>query len=374
LVQPAADGGFIVHAPVLPEGRGDGLRFGIAGDAYEGAVALATRALLDDHVIVIDTEHKGDRVVEVGMVRMSYGHIEAVESFLVHPGEGAIPPGAGTKKKQGMAQLVDGAPPFASVAGHMANFVAGHELFVGWYLAKDRDLLLDEFHTAGIGHGKTAWMDLKLWWNALHARRGSAPHLDGAYSDVFNASDVPFHTALGDAIATAQLLQVLSLEMLAQGMRPEDLVTEKGRHGTVWHTGPVETALVRRGGQPLPHIHRRLSRRQDEDLDAFLRMHGVPDDAPGRSTYFDRQGLYEMGREQAVAPDGREMFCLPWSGKPDVKESRWGSRCGGVGTRRPQSVHFSKVPLPSGAENWVQSTTDGFRPAATGPRPAWETA
>lgn len=216
---------------------------------YRHAAARAVRELLGDNLIVLDTEPQGPRLYEVGMVRLTFGYAEAFESFLIDPGRDALPFPAATASKTETAALVAGVGTFSERVQVVHNFVGGHRRFLGWNPANDRDNFLGEFRRAGLAHGETTWVDGRRLYGAVSGR-GQAPRLEKAYEECFGLTWKQRHYALDDALRTVHLLSATALRMLAAGMGPEDVVTEKGALGTAW--GSPAAAEEPRRRLPLP--------------------------------------------------------------------------------------------------------------------------
>jgi len=219
-------------------------------DIYRGQCARAVRSLFGDHFIVIDTEPQGPRLYEIGMVRITNGWIEDVESLLVDPGPEVLPRRAANADKTAKAELVDGAGSFSDNAAHIHNFVAGHTLFTGWRPANDRDNFLGELKIAGLPFGPTSWVDVRSLFSAVGNKRVANMRLDQAYAAVFGREWKQKHYALDDAVHTAHLLAAVSLELVDNGLTAEDIETMKGRLGRSWT--PVESISPPRRRHPLP--------------------------------------------------------------------------------------------------------------------------
>lgn len=231
-----------------------GSRGGLSRFAREAQVrfecARAVRALLGDHVIVLDVEPQGARVVEIGMVRVSFGHVEAVESFLLDPGVQVLGARPSTKVKLDKAELVRGAGSFADQAVHFYNFVAGHRLFAGWSPGNDAANLTSEFALAGLPHAEMTWVDVQDLFRQATGERGKV-RLVTAYERMFGSGWAQPHYALDDAVHTAHLLGVVCRDLVA-GQAPPEVVRTSGWLGRDWLPMDVISEPKRRFSLPDP--------------------------------------------------------------------------------------------------------------------------
>lgn len=155
---------------------------------------------------VVDTEttgfspRLGDRVVEVAVVLLdASGHAQDQWETLLDPGRGV-----GATHVHGItADDVAGAPRFADVAPHLVSLMAGR-LIVGHNIAFDLRFLAAEF--AGVG------LRPPLTEHALCTQALAAQYLPGpkrtlaACCEQAGVTNTHAHSALGDTIATAELL------------------------------------------------------------------------------------------------------------------------------------------------------------------------
>lgn len=155
---------------------------------------------------VVDTEttgfspRQGDRVVEVAVVLLdASGRTQDRWETLLDPGRGV-----GATHVHGItADDVAGAPRFADVAPHLVSLMAGR-LIVGHNVAFDLRFLAAEF--AGVGL-RPPLTDHALCTQALAAQYLPGPKRTlAACCEQAGVTNAHAHSALGDTIATAELL------------------------------------------------------------------------------------------------------------------------------------------------------------------------
>lgn len=210
-------------------------RWGLA----PAAPAAASRPLHTIPFVVVDVETTGgrppgDRIIEIGAVRMRGGRIEGEWSALVDPGR-AIPSFVAR-----LTGIVDGAvraaPPFAGVADDFVEFL-GNSPFVAHNAHFDWRFVNAELlraRAACLANARVC--TVRLARRLLpHARRRN---LD-ALALRFGIEIPDRHRALGDARATARLLTRL-LDLAAdQGIEDEaGLAGLCGGEGTLWPGAP----------------------------------------------------------------------------------------------------------------------------------------
>lgn len=173
--------------------------------------AARNRRLGESVFAVIDTEttglrpHAGDRVVSVAVVLVDRGRVRAREAFdaLVHPGR-PIP--VASQRFHGISDaMVAGAPPIGEVLTALGRFVADAPL-AGHEIAFDLEFLDAEARRAGLpplGEGRPI-LDTRLISHALHGPGMS--HSLEAVAERLGVSIQARHSALGDALATAEIL------------------------------------------------------------------------------------------------------------------------------------------------------------------------
>jgi hypothetical protein len=212
------------------------------------------------------------------MVRLTVGHIEAVESLVVDPGLSVLGPAVGGKAKQAKAELVRDAGSFADQMVHLHNFVAGHRLFVGWNVANDRKNLANELLLASASFGEMTWVDgVDLIRLATGWRGGYKPGLEQAWLEIFGGPWRQQHAALVDALHTAHLVRALSRRLVGSGYRPEHIPTAAGWLGTAWRPVQAISAPKRRFPLPPPPPEPPVGRRW---LDQWRAEQGLPPRQP----------------------------------------------------------------------------------------------
>jgi DNA polymerase-3 subunit epsilon len=186
--------------------------------------------------VVFDTETTGldprgsDRVLSIAGVRVVNGRVLRGESFdrLMHPGR-PIPP-ASTKVHHITDAMVRDAPPIAAVLPRFHAFV-GDSVLVAHNAAFDMAFLAKEEAESGVRFDQPT-LDTVLLAAHLHGQSDSLT-LD-ALAERF-AIDIPpeaRHTALGDSLATAELLLRLFDMLEAVGVRTLGDALEASRAAT----------------------------------------------------------------------------------------------------------------------------------------------
>jgi len=183
-------------------------------------VELYARPLTDLPFVVVDVETTGlwpktDRIVEVAIADIRGGHLEGlVVDTLVDPQRDVGP----TRIHGVTAEMVQGAPRFRDIARPVSS--ALHRgVIVGHNLAFDLRFLGAE--TAAAGQEFPA--DLPRVCTLSLARRLFRGEFDSfkleALCRRFGLSNPRAHSAGGDALVTAQLLELLLSEATARGLR-----------------------------------------------------------------------------------------------------------------------------------------------------------
>jgi len=203
------------------------------------ALAGAARSLREIPFVVVDVETTGgrppgDRVTEIGAVRVRGGRVEAQWSSLVNPGR-PIP--SFVSRLTGIHDAtVAAAPPFPGVADAFVEFLGG-AAFVAHNARFDWRFLNAELLRACGGRLTNARLcTLRLARRLLpHVRRRN---LD-ALAWLFGIQIQGRHRALGDALATARILIALLDVAEEQGVVDElDLAALGGVEGTLWPARP----------------------------------------------------------------------------------------------------------------------------------------
>jgi DNA polymerase-3 subunit epsilon len=203
--------------------------------------ALPLRGLGEAPLVVVDIETTGgrppgDRITEIGAVRLQDGRVDGEWSSLVNPGR-SIP-----WFVQGLtgidAPLVASAPTFEDVADHFLEFLGG-ATFVAHNVHFDWRFLNAELLRARGGTLVNSRLCTVRLARALlpNVRRRSLDSL----AWLFGITVEGRHRALGDARATARILLHLLEVAEERGLRTEtDLIHLAGRPGTLFPPWPYE--------------------------------------------------------------------------------------------------------------------------------------
>jgi len=220
----------------LGPGAGALLRFAIEGEKPRRSLehdlalhdhlpppALPTNEtlLVDLAAVSLDTETTGlnvrrDRMLSVACVPLQGGQVyrAAVFDRLVNPGM-RIPPGS-TAVHSITDSMISDAPPFSRIAGDLAEF-CGERVWVGHNIGFDIAILRREAKLAGTAWREPIGLDTLRLYAALHP---DAPdvELDAVAADL--GVDVRGrHTALGDALVTAEVYRRLLPLLAGVGVR-----------------------------------------------------------------------------------------------------------------------------------------------------------
>jgi DNA polymerase-3 subunit epsilon len=203
------------------------------------SIAGAARSLREIPFVVIDVETTGgrppgDRVTEIGAVRVRGGRVEAEWSSLVNPGR-PIP--SFVSRLTGIHDAtVVGAPPFGGVADAFLEFLGG-AVFVAHNARFDWRFVNAELLNARGGRLTNARLC------TVRLARRLLPHVKRRNLDalawLFGIEVHGRHRALGDAQATARILLALLDVAEEQGVADElDLAAIGGVGGTLWPARP----------------------------------------------------------------------------------------------------------------------------------------
>ncbi len=188
-----------------------------AQPAVEAAAPLATLRFVVADVETTGLQPYSDRLISIGAVVIEHGVIRLSESFEVVFRQPQI-----SNTSNILIHGIDGTTQLAgrAPAAAMLEFLdfAGAAPLVGYHADFDR-VMIDREAGASIG-GKpvNAWLDLAFLAPAVFAAAGtqSLRTLDGWLSR-FGIHNHARHNALADALATAQLLQVVLAQAMQDG-------------------------------------------------------------------------------------------------------------------------------------------------------------
>jgi DNA polymerase-3 subunit epsilon len=201
--------------------------------------AAAARSIREIPFVVVDVETTGgrppgDRVIEIGAVRVRGGRLEGEWSSLVDPGRG-IP--SFVSRLTGIANsAVAGAPSFERVADEFLEFLGG-AAFVAHNARFDWRFVNAELLRARGGRLTNARLC------TVRLARRLLPHVKRRNLDalawLFGIEIQGRHRALPDARGTARLLLELLDVAEASGVADErDLAALGGIEGTLWPARP----------------------------------------------------------------------------------------------------------------------------------------
>lgn len=231
---------FLPQARRLPP-RPEFYDFGLMR-AHQGDEALGKRRLRDLEFVVFDCEMtglqpmQGDEIIQIGAVRVVQGRILTGEGFerLVNPGR-PIPPAS--IKFHGLTDAdVAGKPGIREVLPELRAF-AGEAVLVGHNAAFDMKFLTLKEKAAGVRFDNPV-LDTMLVSSTLDGGEEDQS-LDGLCAR-YGIAILGRHTALGDTIATAELLLRLIDRLEAQGlstfgevMRASNMAAELRQRGEI---------------------------------------------------------------------------------------------------------------------------------------------
>jgi DNA polymerase III subunit epsilon len=214
--------------------------------AHQGDPTLAATPLRELTYVVFDCEMtglqplQGDEIIQIGAVRVVQGRLLTGEGFerLVYPGR-PIPPGS--IKFHGLTDAdVAGKPPIAEVLPEFRDFV-GDAVMVGHNAAFDMKFLTLKERAAGVSFDNPV-LDTMLVSSMLDD--GEDDHSLDALCDRYGITITGRHTALGDTIATAELLLKLFDRLEAKGlatfgavMKASNMAAELRHRGAVFAHG-----------------------------------------------------------------------------------------------------------------------------------------
>jgi DNA polymerase III subunit epsilon len=167
--------------------------------------------------VSLDTETTGldvrrDRMISVGAVQLHGAEVFPAASFdrLVNPGR-RIPP-VSTAVHGITDAMVTDAPAFAAIAAELAGF-CGPRVWIGHNIGFDLAILRRETACAGLPWSEPPALDTLRLYAALHPRAPDV-ELEAVAADL-GVDSSGRHTALGDALMTAEVYRRM-LPMLAE--------------------------------------------------------------------------------------------------------------------------------------------------------------
>lgn len=213
-----ASGGVALPGPAVPGSRPKFYDFDLAGG--DETPDLWSRPLAELACTVLDTETTGldptggDRIVSIGAVRVLNGRVlrqECLET-LVDPERDV--PAAATAIHGLTTRMLAGAPASAQALDELARFAQGTVL-VGHHIGFDLEFLRTDAAAAG-PLLRAAALDTLLLHAALYPAQSE--HTLEAIAARLGVSVVGRHTALGDALVTADVFAALLAPLREAGI------------------------------------------------------------------------------------------------------------------------------------------------------------
>ena len=226
-----------IEASVAGLGPGGGavLRFAAAGAAHRllehdlglhdlppAVKAPDAATLLEDlPAVSLDTETTGldvrrDRLLAVGAVYLHGPSLYAAETFdrLINPAR-RIPPGSTAIHSITDAMIAE-APAYGAIAADLARF-CGERVWIGHNIGFDAAILAREAKLAGLPWREPVMLDTLRLFAALRPR---APDVElDAVAAELGVDVIGRHTALGDALVTAEVYRRLLPLMAEAGVK-----------------------------------------------------------------------------------------------------------------------------------------------------------
>ncbi len=214
--------------------------------AHQGDATLSRTPLRELDFVVFDCEMtglqptQGDEIIQIGAVRVMKGRLLTGEGFerLVNPGR-PIPPGS--IKFHGLTDAdVAGKPDIRAVLPEFRAY-AGDAVLVGHNAAFDLKFISLKERVCGVRFDNPV-LDTMLVSSMLDG--GEEDHSLDALCDRYGITITGRHTALGDTIATAELLLKLMDRLEAKGlttfgevMKASNMAAELRHRGAVFAHG-----------------------------------------------------------------------------------------------------------------------------------------
>ena len=183
--------------------------------------------------VVVDVEASGlnlfrDRLIAIGAIGIRDARIDYADSFhVVLQQRNASDDANILVHGIGGTEQTGGKPPFEALLGFLE--FCGKAPLVGYHSPFD-EIMLEKAMRRHLGLTfKRSWLDLSWLAPALLPERAKSCKSLDAWLDAFDIVNLKRHDALADALATAQLLQVLSFHGEAQGLRSAAALMEAAR-------------------------------------------------------------------------------------------------------------------------------------------------
>ncbi len=189
-------------------------------------VSLAMQPLVAANLAALDTETTGldierDRLLQVGAIRIRNGHVVEDDRFesLVDAGV-EVPPAAFAV--HGISRdMLTGAPAFAELAPVLDDWL-GDSIIVGYAIGFDIAILEREHGLAKTTRSSRDWSDTPCLDLVLLARRVLPALPDLSLDSIANYLGISIqqrHSAMGDAIAAAEVFLALLSHLRKAGIR-----------------------------------------------------------------------------------------------------------------------------------------------------------
>jgi DNA polymerase-3 subunit epsilon len=183
--------------------------------------------------IVVDVEASGldvfrDRLIAIGAIAIRDSRIDYADSFHVVLRQEVASEDANILLHGiGGSEQTGGVPPAEALLAFLK--FCGKAPLVGYHSPFD-EIMLDKAMRRHLGAAfKRSWLDLSWLAPALLPERGKSYKSLDAWLEAFGIENVKRHDALADALATAQLLQVLEYHGEALGLRSAAALIEAAR-------------------------------------------------------------------------------------------------------------------------------------------------
>lgn len=195
-----------------------------------------SQALQASRYVVADVETSGlnpfrDSLISIGAVAISAGLIRFDQSFEVVLRQEA-PSDHGNILVHGIGGTtqVSGMNPADGLIGFLS--FAGTAPLIGFHADFDRVVIARAIRKVLGFDPANVWLDVAVLAPALFAERAPSAHSLDEWMRVFGIDNYARHDAVADALATAQLFQIVLAQAARQGIKScADLIEfEKGQH------------------------------------------------------------------------------------------------------------------------------------------------